>query len=350
MARSTTSSCALATILALICAFIAFAFIGCTAPSTASPDASAVESQEPDMKMPAESTEASATSTAGNSSANASSVSASSTTGKPDLAKQLKSDLKPIAKNSGMDMGICVIDLQSNARASINGDKRMVSASVIKLAVAASFLEQVEAGKFTLDDTYILKEDDIVAGTGSLGGRGAGAEVTYGEMLELMIAQSDNTATNALIGAVGMDAVNKTAESLNLKSTELNRLMMDEGAIERGIENYTSANDIATILELAAHGELVSPKASKTLIAALKKQVDDTGILAGLPADAKFAHKTGALSNAQNDGGIVTSADGSSFVVAVMCGGNGFNLDGALGAMEDAGRIAYRDIAGQSDE
>ena len=348
MTRSTTDSCALATILALICAFTAFALIGCTAPSTASPDASAVESQEPDTLMTAESAEASATSSVGNSNTNASSISASSTAGNSSLAKQLKSDLKSIAKKSGMDVGICVIDPKTDTHVSIGGDKRMVSASMIKLAVAASILEQVEAGKFALDDTYTLKEDDIVGGTGSLGGRGAGAEVTYGEMLELMIAQSDNTATNALISAVSMKAVNDTAKNLNLKSTELNRLMMDEDAIAKGVENYTSANDIATILELASHGKLVSRKASKTLVAALEKQIDDTGILAGLPASAKFAHKTGALSNAQNDGGIVsTTGNSGDFVIAVMCGGDGFNLDGALETMADAGRISYRDIVEQ---
>ena len=343
MTRSTINACALTKMLILICAFTAFALFGCTAPSTISPNVSASDSQKHDVETSAE---ASATSTASDLSANASSKSASSAAGKSDLAKQLRSDLKSIAKKSGMDVGICVIDPKTNTRVSIDGDKRMVSASIIKLAIAASLLEQVEAGKLALDDTYTLKEDDIVGGTGSLGGRGAGAEVTYGEMLELMIAQSDNTATNAIIVAIGKSTINDTAKRLNLKSTKLNRLMMDENAIEKGVENYTSANDIATILDLASRDKLVSPKASKTLVAALKKQVDDMGILAGLPKGTKFAHKTGALSNAQNDGGIVSAtSDDGDFVIAVMCGGGGFNLDGALETMADAGRVAYRGIA-----
>lgn len=260
------------------------------------------------------------------------------------LAKKLKADIKPIVRKSGMDMGVCVIDLASGAHASVGGKKRMVAASMIKLLVAASFLEHAEAGDFALDDKYALKEDDIVGGTGSLGGRGAGAEVEYGTMLEKMISESDNTATNALIGAIGMEAVNETAERLGLTETELKRLMMDEDAIAEGVENYTSANDVAKLLQLAHAGELVSPKASKTLMKALRKQNDDTGILAGLPKGTSFAHKTGALGGAQNDGGIVEAED--DFVVVVMCGGSGFNLDGALDAMADIGRTSYRDIIG----
>ena len=260
------------------------------------------------------------------------------------LAQQLAQDINPIIKKSGMGMGVCVIDLESGERFESGGDKRMISASMIKLAIAASFLEAIEAGDFSLDDTYVVEYEDIVGGTGSLGEQGAGAEVTYSELLEMMIAESDNTATNILINAVGKKAVNATAQHLGLAQTKLNRLMMDEDAIAEGTENYVSARDVATILELAYQHKLVSEKASKHLLSALSKQIDDTGILAGLPKRAKFAHKTGSLASVQHDGGIVTGEDGHNYAVVVLCGGKGFTLDGALDAMEDIGRVTYRDL------
>ena len=258
--------------------------------------------------------------------------------------KQVRADVAPIVNASGMDVGVCVIDLKSGARMDINGKDSVVAASMIKLAIAATFLEQVEKGTFSLDDTYVLKDTDIVGGTGSLGGSGAGAQVTYDVILEKMISESDNTAANILIDAVGMDAVNKTAKSLGLTGTQLNRLMMDEEAISAGIENYVSANDVAALLELAYKGELVSPTASKSLMTALSAQQDDHGILAGLPSDVTFAHKTGSLGNAQHDGGIVSVDGGTDFVIVVLCGGNGFSQQGAFDTMEEIGKVVYQDL------
>ena len=260
--------------------------------------------------------------------------------------EQLLKDIKSIVKKSGMQMGVCAIDLRSGAHVDVNGDTRMVAASMIKLIVAASFLQYVEDGKASLKDSYTLKESDIVGGTGSIGGLGEGAEVTYGKLLEKMISESDNTAANILIDEMGMGLVNRTARELGLSSTKLNRLMMDEQAIEEGVENYVSANDVAMILELAYSGQLVSAKASKTLISALEKQTEKDGILQGLPRTVKLAHKTGSLTNAQHDGGIVEDPNGHDFILVVLCGGKGYSQDSALEAMKKIGKAAYDDIVG----
>ena len=264
---------------------------------------------------------------------------------------QFTKSLKSLAKNSGMDVYINVIDLKTGEKANVNGDKRIVSASMIKLAIAACLLEHADQGDLSLKDTYTLKETDIVGGTGSLGGRGAGTEVSYREMLDLMISESDNVATNIIIDTLGMDNVNKTAKKLGLKETELKRLMMDEEATAEGIENYTSANDVALLLELTYKGELVSAKASDILLEALRAQTDDRGILEGLPPEATFAHKTGTLGTVQHDGGIVETAnkDGHDFVVVVLCGGQGFSQQGAFETMAKIGTAVYDAIENPQD-
>lgn len=326
--------------IALALCMLSFALLaGCTMQDAqdASPSAQSTTQQESSGGQDC-STDSSDNSSSQSTSQNSSDCASGETT---ELGSQLKAVIKRSTKKSGMDVGTYVVDLGSGTRVDVNGDKRMVAASMIKLPIAASVLEHAEAGEFSLNDHYVLDEKDIAGGTGSLGGRGAGAEVTYAELLEKMIAESDNTATNALISAVGKDEINKTASSLGLKKTKLNRLMMDEDAMAEGIENYTSANDIGTILELAYRGKLVSPKASKTLIKALKRQTDKDGLLDGLPKNVTFAHKTGELSNAAHDGGIVYATVGGEdrdFVIVVMCGGSGFSLDGAYDVMADIGK------------
>ena len=249
-----------------------------------------------------------------------------------ELADVLSIAAQPIASNSGMDVGVAVIDLGASQRASINGGQQMYAASMIKLLIAATFMEQVDSGIFSLDDTYVLQAEDIVGGTGTLAGLGAGTAVTYGDLVTRMIDVSDNTAANVLIRAVGgMDVVNAKASALGLSKTQLNRYMMDEVAISQGIENYTSADDIATLLEMVYIGTLGTAESCEFIRNALRAQQDSSGIAQGLPAGTPFAHKTGTLSTVRHDGGVVEGS--KPYVIVVMCGGAGFYEEGANATM-----------------
>ncbi len=260
----------------------------------------------------------------------------------PELKSRISAVVSPIVEASGMQIGVTVIDLATGERASIGGEQQMYAASMIKLVIAAAFMDRVEAGTYSLDGTYTLQADDIVGGTGSLSGMGAGASVTYRELVERMIYESDNTSANILIDAVGMDAVNAKAASLGMLSTQLNRRMMDEAAVAAGIENYTSADDVAKILDMIYRGTLVSSDASAVILHALEMQQDSQGIAAGLP-EVVFAHKTGTLSTVRHDGGIVEGDH--PFVLSITCGGEGFYEGGANTAMAEIGAAVYSELA-----
>lgn len=257
-----------------------------------------------------------------------------------DEAKELiVNDLQIIAQSSGMSIGVACIDLGTGAYIDHQGSEPFVSASMIKLLVAYAFLEQVEKGSYTLDDYYTLQQSDIVGGTGSLRLLGAGAQVSYGEILNKMISASDNTGTNILIDAVGMDTINETAIRLELPATKMNRYMMDSTAIANGIENYTSAHDVAVLLEKVYNGTFVNTEASKIMLQALEAQEDVGGIIYGLPQDVVFAHKTGTLSTVRHDGGI---AEGDKpFILVVLCGEPGYYEQGALSAMSQIASSIY---------
>ena len=197
----------------------------------------------------------------------------------------------------------------------VNGDKPFVSASVIKLAILGTLLDQAQSGVLSLDDSATVGPSDIVGGTGVIQASGAGGSYTYRQLAAYMIQDSDNTATNLIIDAVGMPAVNEYASEISLTQTVLNRRMMDFAA---GDENYTSANDVAHILQLIYQGKLVSPDASEFALDLLKGQHDDAGLLEGLPAGSVFAHKTGTLDGVFNDGGIVL--DRNPYVMVVLSG------------------------------
>lgn len=283
-------------------------------------------------------------STSSQAAASATAKHASTEGGDPALMQAIDQDVEAIAEASGMMVGVTVIDLESGTHAGYQESQEFVSASMIKLIIAETFLRQAEAGEFVLNGTYTLQSSDIVGGTGVLQGLGAGSEVTYSELVKEMISSSDNTATNVIIDLVGgMDAVNAEAKRLGLDATELNRYMMDTDATAAGIENYTSADDLALLLQMIYDGTFVSEKSSEFMMEALLEQSDEGGILAGLPAMTAFAHKTGTLGSVRHDGGIVL--DDRPFVIVVLCGGSGFSEQGAIDVMGVVAEAVYADIA-----
>lgn len=194
----------------------------------------------------------------------------------------------------------------------VNGDEPFVSASIIKLAILGTLLDQAQSGALSLDDSVTVDPSDVVGGTGVIQASGAGGSYTYRQLAAYMIQDSDNIATNLIIDAVGMPAVNEYARGIGLAETVLNRRMMD---FSTDVENYTSANDVARMLQLIYQGKLVSPDASEFALDLLKGQHDGAGLLEGLPAGSVFAHKTGTLDGVFNDGGIVLASNPYVMVV-----------------------------------
>ena len=259
-------------------------------------------------------------------------------------ADALAADIKAAADASGMSTCVSVIDLTNGMAVSHQGDTQLASASMIKMLIAYSFLEQVQAGNQSLDATYTLKGSDLVGGTGVIAGYGAGAQLSYRDILMRMIDTSDNTATNILIDAIGFDTINATAKELGLSQTVLNRKMMDYDAIAAGRENYTCANDLALLMRKAYEGTFVDDASSRLVMQALRQQEDWGGIRGGLPEGIAFAHKTGALDSVRHDGGIVEGDH--PFVLVVLCGGQGFYEQGAHQAMANVARVVYADLVG----
>ena len=181
----------------------------------------------------------------------------------------------------------------------VSGDEPFVSASIIKLAILGTLLDQAQSGVLSLDDSVTVDPSDVVGGTGVIQTSGAGGSYTYRQLAAYMIQDSDNIATNLIIDAVGMPAVNEYARGIGLMQTVLNRRMME---FSTDVENYTSANDVARMLQLIYQGKLVSPDASEFALDLLKGQHDGAGLLEGLPAGSVFAHKTGTLDGVFNDG------------------------------------------------
>jgi peptide/nickel transport system substrate-binding protein len=126
------------------------------------------------------------------------------------------------AEAAGATIGAAAL-APDGSRFSHNGGQRFVAASTIKIAIMVELYRQVDAGRLRLDQTITLGPDNQSAGIGVLIHMHDGLSLTLDDVCFLMMSISDNSATNMLIDAVGMEAVNATMRALGLANSLLGR-------------------------------------------------------------------------------------------------------------------------------
>ena len=116
-----------------------------------------------------------------------------------------------------------------------------------------------------------------------------------------MMMVSDNSSTNIVIQAVGMDKVNARMAALGLGDIRLRRLMMDAAAVKRGDENIASPQSLAKVAELLWRGEGLKPESRETALGMLK--LVSGSIRQAVPARVPVFAKTGSLDGVRTEAG-----------------------------------------------
>jgi beta-lactamase class A len=220
-------------------------------------------------------------------------------------------------------MGVAVLDLNSGQKLLIRPDEIFPQASSIKIAVLAELYHQAQQsahgvnGKATLTDRYVIRAADIVPDSSILGGLTPEvSSLTNRDLATIMVAVSDNSATNVLIDRVGMDNVARLTESLGLAHTQLRRKMMDLQAAAQGRENISTPREMMELLEQLYRGKVIGPPLLDDFFNVLATN-KNSWIPRDLPADLKIANKPGELEGVRNDSGIVFLKN-RPYVICIM--------------------------------
>ena len=223
---------------------------------------------------------------------------------------------------SQVEGNVCInfYDLNKNNGFSVNGDKKVLSASMIKLLILAELMKKIFENKFSLSDTVMMANFMKTGGDGVLKELNSEHHFTLKELATLMIIVSDNQATNILIDFLGMENINQLGKELDLKETFLGRKMMDAEARKKGYDNYTCADDISLLLKLIYQEKLINKEASQLMLDILLRQQQGERLQRYLPSDIKIAHKCGDLDNLENDGGIIWLGD-RAYILVVLTNG-----------------------------
>jgi beta-lactamase class A len=157
--------------------------------------------------------------------------------------------------------------------------------------------------------------------------------MTARELIELMITRSNNSATDALLAAVGGPAVvNDWARRVGIRNFNLTRdiatLVRDDGeinpAVHVDIRDSATPRDMVKLLAGLYQGKWLSASSRQVVIGAMERCRTGTARIRGqMPGDVRVAHKTGTLSNTSSDVGIITGPDGRAIAVAIYVTGQG---------------------------
>ena len=200
------------------------------------------------------------------------------------------------------------------------------TASTIKLPILLAVFDQVAAGKAKWTEPLTITPQDKVSGSGVIGSElSDGVQLPLRDVVHLMIVLSDNSATNMVLDRFTADAVNAYLDKIGIKTTRSMRKVRGDGTQLKAAEGFSAAGklpenqkygigvstprDMVSILEKLEHGEIVSPEASKEILAILKRCQDGTGVRRRLPG-VSIANKTGALDALRSEVALVYSNGG----------------------------------------
>ncbi|MCL2006581.1 MAG: class A beta-lactamase-related serine hydrolase [Treponema sp.] len=241
----------------------------------------------------------------------------------------------------------------------VNGDDRFPSASKFKVPVLIELFNQDNLGKISLKTMYTLKEEDIAPGSGVLSNLTPGLSMSIRDYAVLMMAVSDNTATDIIYNMLGRDNIAATIEKLGLKNTKADMnckvllltplgVPLDTGwdEIRRIFEerdykkdyswitdmsipnDISSPRDMITMFSSIYHKEIITPEACDQMLHIMEKCEGIRRIPHFLPRRGpnavKVIHKTGTLEYINCDSGIIISDD-HTYCLSIFY--NGFTGD-----------------------
>lgn len=244
---------------------------------------------------------------------------------------RLRDRVVGIAEESGARrVGVAFHDYESGESWAHEGDEWFHAASTIKIPVLVGVFAAVEAGDLELESRVHVRNRFFSVADGSPyrieSGRDANSQVhayvgKTMRVLELahhMIVTSSNLATNLLVDLIGVERMQRTLEDLGVRGIELRRGVEDERAFAEAINNRVTARGLVDVLRLIEEEKAISKEASDGMLEILHQQEFRSGIPAGLPTEARVANKTGEISTAAHDAGLVYLPDRAPYALAIL--------------------------------
>ena len=256
-----------------------------------------------------------------------------------------KNKLLELAKNySKLQPSIFVWEYSTGSGLEINSDEVFPSASIIKIPIAFELIRLIDSTQNTskpinLTDKRMFTEEFRTLGSGDLQYTKADIPYSLDYLANIMIANSDNSATNMLLYEIGgVDGFNRAMRNLGLKVTSMGDWLPDlEG------KNKITAREISKILYNIDNPSYINPKYKNILKEYLGNTRNIHLIKEKLPPDVMVLHKTGDIGSMLGDSGIVYANNGKKYIVTILAK-RPHNDYGAKLFIQEASLLIFNDI------
>jgi beta-lactamase class A len=301
-----------------------------------------------------------------------------------DARREALAALGKISADSGGTLGVSAIDLKTGERLQFNAGERFPMASTFKVPVAITLLHEVDQGRMDLRDVIVIDRNNVSPGSGELRQFDADApkNAPMEKLLELMLRESDNTATDYLLARAGGPAgVTHHMRDLGIDDIRIDRptfqLVADawgfklppegqrnakslgrarqavsaesrERAAQRVLadpRDTTTPDAMVSVIALLQEGKALGKETTELVIDNMEKcKTGPKRIKGELPRQVTVAHKTGTLTRVvTGDAGIVSPTwPNRPFVLAVYLKGSPLPMAAQERAIAQASLVAYR--------
>jgi beta-lactamase class A len=201
---------------------------------------------------------------------------------------------------------------------------------MIKIMILFDLVRRCASGEASWSERLTLRASDRTLGSGLLVDFEEGAALTLRDLAVMMMAISDNTATNVLIDRLGIDVINAACREARMTETEL-RNKIDFDIIRESNDNLavTTPADFCTFLGTLYRGEVLPAaqveqvlsvmRIQKYMGARLRKLLPYNPYAAefGEEQDLWVASKTGTLKGVACEGGLIGNSR-ATWAIVVM--------------------------------
>lgn len=251
----------------------------------------------------------------------------------PKLTARLKN---LVAQNPQIEAGIFIYDYSTGKYVDIKADQEFPTASIIKIPILLQVFRRVDQGLVNLNETMTLSNYFVTAGSGTLQYRPLGTKLPVITLAERMIQESDNTATNMLLSAVGgVNDFNRAVKYWGFNKTHMSNWLPDLDGT-----NVATPRDFGTLLYNIDNPDFLSLQSRAKIVEIMSNVKNRFLIQAGLPDNVQFVHKTGDIGHMLGDAGIVVLPNGKKYIIVALVK-RPWNSYAAKQFIIDASKITY---------
>jgi len=248
----------------------------------------------------------------------------------------------------GGRIGVAALDTGSGKRLDYRAEERFPMCSTFKFLAAAAVLKRVDEKQEQLDRFVSYDAKDILEYAPVTKAHLKEGGMTLGALCEAAIEQSDNTAGNLLLDAIGGPAgVTNFARSLGDQVTRLDRKEPDlNSGIQGDDRDTTTPGSMLADMTRILTGDVLSRSARRQLEDWLQRNKTGAGMIrAGVPTDWIIGDKTGRGANgASDDIAIMRPPDRAPVLLAIYSVGSIATANDRAAAIAEVAKIVTQSL------